>query len=49
MSKYRKSLVALAGAVVAFVGRRYGIESQVYLDVVAVLTAAGVFAVPNAD
>lgn len=47
MSRYRKFLTALVGAGVAFLGRRWGIDSDAYLDIVLVLTAAGVYAVPN--
>jgi hypothetical protein len=47
MSQYRKFLVVLVGIVVGFAGRRYGIDSEVYIDIVALATAAGVYAVPN--
>lgn len=49
MTKYRKFVVAVAGAAVAFLGRRWGIDSQAYADVVGVLTALGVYAIPNGD
>lgn len=47
MSKYRKFVVAVAGVVVAFLGRRWGVDSPAYADVVAVVTALGVYAIPN--
>ena len=47
MSRYRKFLVALVGYGVWLVGRRYGVESAVYDDIVMLATAAGVYAVPN--
>lgn len=47
MSKFRKFLVALVGLVVTVAGRRYGLDSTAYTDLVGVLTAAGVYAVPN--
>jgi len=43
----RKAAVAVAGAVVAWAGTRYGIDSPAYSDIVAVLTAVGVYVVPN--
>jgi hypothetical protein len=47
LSKYRKFLVVVVGILVGLAGRRYGIDSQAYIDIVAVATAAGVYAVPN--
>ena len=47
MGQYRKLLVALVGLVVSVAGRRYGLDSTAYTDLVGVLTALGVYAVPN--
>lgn len=47
LKPYAKLIVALGGAAVAIVGRHAGVDSNVYLDVVALATAAGVYAVPN--
>ena len=47
MGSYRKLLVALVGLVVSVAGRRYGLDSTAYTDLVGVLTALGVYAVPN--
>jgi hypothetical protein len=47
MSRFRKFLVAAAGVVVTIAGRRYGLESTAYTDLIGVLTALGVYAVPN--
>jgi hypothetical protein len=47
MTRFRKFLVAVAGVVVTIAGRRYGLESTAYTDLIGVLTALGVYAVPN--
>ena len=47
MKHVRKFIVALVGYGIFLVGRRYGIDSAVYDDVVMLATAAGVYAVPN--
>lgn len=47
MTSYSKFLVAAVGFLVAAVGRRYGVDSQAYTDVVGLLTALGVYVVPN--
>lgn len=47
MSRFRKFFVAVAGVVVTLAGRRYGLDSTAYVDIVGVLTALGVYAVPN--
>lgn len=47
IAPYRKVAVALAGAAVAIVGRTFGVDSAVYFDLTAVLTAAGVYSLPN--
>ncbi len=47
LSKYRKFLVALVGFGVKAAGARYGLDSQAYIDIVFLATAAGVYAVPN--
>jgi hypothetical protein len=48
LGKYAKLVTALAGAGVVIIGRAFGVDSAVYLDVVTLLTALGVWAVPNA-
>lgn len=48
MTKYRKAFIAAAGAAVAIAGHFFGLDSDVYFVTVTVLTAAGVYAVPNA-
>ncbi len=47
MSTYRKFFVALVGAAVSYFGRRWGIDNPAYVDLVAVLTALGVYVAPN--
>ena len=47
MSRYRKGIVAGIGALVLILGRHFGIESDIYFDVVAVATAFGVYQIPN--
>lgn len=49
MTQYAKFLAALVGFVVAAAGRRYGVDSQAYTDIVGLLTAVGVYVVPNSD
>lgn len=44
---FHKALVALAGLVVHVVVARYGADSQTALDVIALLTAVGVYQVRN--
>lgn len=46
MNKYNKFLVAVVGAVASVVAQQYGNNHYVQLAV-AVLTALGVFVVPN--
>lgn len=48
MSKYRKTIVAVVGAGVAIVGRHFGVDSDIYVDVVILATALGVYVIPNA-
>lgn len=48
MSKYRKFVVAAAGAAVTLVSHFFGVSSDAYFVTVTVLTAAGVYVVPNA-
>lgn len=47
IAKYRKAVVASVPAVVLIVGQFAGVDSPVYAQVVAVLVALGVYAVPN--
>lgn len=47
-AKYRKAAIVPAAVVVYAVSSYLGADSTVTLDVVAVLTAAGVYGVPNA-
>lgn len=47
LKPYAKTLIALAGAAVAIIGRRFGLDSELYLDAVAVATAAGVYTISN--
>ena len=49
MTKYRKTLVAAAGAAVAIIARHFCVESDLYFDAVVVLTALGVYGVANSD
>lgn len=44
----RKTLVALAGAAVVIIGHFCGADSDAYFVAVTLLTAVGVYAVPNA-
>lgn len=51
MERYRKAFVALAGVVALFVPELVGFEDSVgtlFDTVISLLTAFGVFAVPNA-
>lgn len=48
LGRYSKIAVALVGAVVIILGRHLGLDSPVYADVTAILTAAGVYGVTNA-
>lgn len=47
LGKYAKLITALVGAAVVIIGRAAGVDSTIYLDVVTVVTALGVYAVPN--
>lgn len=47
INQHRKFLIALAGAVVAILGRHLGLANPLYVDVVTLLTAVGVYSVPN--
>lgn len=47
LGKYRKGVVALAGAVVLIVGQAVGLDSDLYSALVAVLTFLGVYGVKN--
>lgn len=49
MSKYRKFIVAIVGAIVAGVSVYYGSTSDLAQTLIAVATALGVYAVPNAE
>jgi hypothetical protein len=46
--RHRKSLVAIVGVVIGIVGQQVGLDSTLYVDLVLVATAAGVYATPNA-
>lgn len=48
LGKYAKLITALVGAGIVIVGRAVGVDSTIYLDVVTLATALGVYAVPNA-
>lgn len=48
LAPYSKFIIALVGAVVTVVAQFYGANAAVQV-VVAVLTALGVYQVPNAD
>lgn len=48
VASHRKLLVALAGAAVLILGAVAGESSTAYTSVVSVLTALGVYGVPNA-
>lgn len=45
--KYAKFITALVGIVAYVVGRHFGLNSEVYGDIVFGATALGVYAVPN--
>lgn len=47
MSQYRKFIVAVVGAVVAGLIAFYGKDAHVVQAAIAVLTALGVYVVPN--
>lgn len=47
IAKHRKLAVAIAGVVVLAVGEAAGVDSSLYSVTVAVLTALGVYGVPN--
>lgn len=47
LARYNKLIVALAGAVVVILTRHFGPTSAYVLDIETLLTAAGVYAVPN--
>lgn len=47
MTKYNKFIVAIVGAVVAGLYSYYGAGNQLVQTVVAVVTALGVYTVPN--
>ena len=47
-AKYRKFIVALAGAAILIAGAALGEQSEEYQAIVAVLTSLGVYAAPNA-
>lgn len=47
MSKYRKFLTAVVGAIVLTALRHYGYNDPALNDIVAGLTSIGVYAVPN--
>lgn len=52
MGKYRKAVVAVVGAVLLLLKEQFGIsltgaEDAITGTIIAVLTAAGVFTVPN--
>lgn len=47
VTTHRKTLLALVGAGVVILGRAVGVDSTLYVDATAVLTALGVFSVPN--
>ncbi len=48
LAKYRKTVVAVAGAAVIIVGRLAGVDSDAYFVVVTLATALGVYVTPNA-
>lgn len=47
LKPYAKLVVALVGAAVAIVGRHFGVDADIYFDLVALATAAGVYVTPN--
>jgi len=47
LGKYRKFIVAAVGAAVLIIGQVWGPGSSLYTTVVSVLTALGVYGVPN--
>ena len=47
IARYKKFIVAAAGAAVLILGAALGEQSEVYQAVVSILTALGVAAVPN--
>jgi hypothetical protein len=47
MGRYRKFVTAIVGAIVTLALRHYGYNDPALNDVVAGLTAIGVYAVPN--
>jgi len=49
MQKYNKLIVALVGAAVAGLYSYYGAGNELVQTVVAVVTALGVYQVPNRD
>lgn len=49
MDKYNKFWVAAAGAAVIVLTRHFGLENIYVMDLITVLTALGVYAVPNAQ
>lgn len=44
---YAKFVVVIFGSVIAIVGRHVGADNELYLDIVTLATALGVFSVPN--
>jgi hypothetical protein len=47
LAPYRKTIVGVAGAAVVIVGRTFGVDSAVYFDLTAILTALGVYSIKN--
>lgn len=47
LGKYNKLWVALVGAVVIIAIRHFGADNMYVLDLISLLTAAGVYQVPN--
>jgi hypothetical protein len=47
IARYRKALVASAPAALSILAEFVGVDSPLYVKVVAVLVAVGVYAVPN--
>lgn len=46
-TRFNKGIVAVVGFVIGAIGRRYGIDSDVYSDAVAVATVLGVVGIGN--
>lgn len=47
MQKYRKAIVAGVGALIIILGRHFGMNNELVLDVITVAIAFGVYQIPN--